>query len=1388
MLLTPLIGVKKILASLIAAMFQKKPPNIMPACKISGYSLAEMAISTSIIAMLAVGGLAVMQKKNDSAQAKETLTKLAKIETALKGYIRANGFIPCPAPPASLERDAVFGASVSYDTSITNHICNGGGLVNETGAVPVRTIGLNDSYSYDGWGRKFTYRSASGSGNVADFSNPQFKANIAIIDAKGIAKTNINQPPPYNDGAIYVIISYGANGKNAAYLRNSTATPSGAIGVEEKNTDHTRNIYVQNEKTLLFDDIVIYGTAAKLTPQQIMESPVKIDDKICDTAQSIATGGRSNLNIYVTSASNNAIQNASSNADAIYRSASILANLCKNRRLAETFKPERVSGMAIWLDANDKGTLFTGSDCTTGGMPANNATIGCWKDKSGNSMDFTQTNPASQPKYATNIVNNNNVIDFSEGGYFTSASQVSRNQFISTNGDETTIFFVSKQIDGGGVLFNWATTQNSNRIGIEIIGKLQSFYFPNDSTGKLSGSSDVTTDNHVTTLRRDKFTQSIYMDSSLYASQASPTLSMQNGTSNISLGSYGGSNTLWRGKLAEIMVYKRALSKTERNKVEEYLADKWGIALTSSTSTCQTGMVFHKSANNPQGSCQCPSGQVLIRDLHTANACYTNIVSSTTTSQCVTVNSVPTYSPTPSKGGMVLWLDANDCSTIKIPENNTQPLVSRWADKSGIGNDATQQYLTSRPLYLQGVQNGLPAIRFDGADDKMTVPINISRTSMPSVTISTVYQMRNGGGQGQALWGQDNGQWDRFVMLMDQSTPGLNNNGPSNGAATQLSKRMEQVNTWQILTTSFSYPGTSNAWVNGQSTINHGKGFKEVPGDAGDESITLGNIGSGNNATYPAKVDIGEMIAYNYALSNKQRGKLEAYLSQKWGIMLDATIPQKNINPNTVPGLQLWLDANDSTSLYTGSDCTTGQSPLNGALIGCWADKSGNANNAGKVTNGTYESSPSYVTSAINGNPIIRFNGSSAYLRIGTSLLASMSGGVATGATVFIVATTTTTTSTTTSQHSSIMELYPYTGGIYFNVHLPWYDDSTVYWDNDGASTQTGTGRLTTPWTSSMNDTPNLWTMDSVGTSQMDIWHNGALRATQNTAKLGQYGNSFSLDIGRYNHYSAGYYGFYNGDIAEILIYNTPLSTTTRQEIEEYLGGKWDIKTISGPQLWLDAADASTIYNSIDCTTTKASANGKVGCWKDKSGNAYHAVQETPQNQPSYVYGAAPNPVVRFPGVASGLAVSTNLNITAPYSIYIVTEYYGATQGRILQSANSGTNWALGLVSGKFGYYTASGWVSLNSDSAGKSNWGILAGINDASNAYYYKNGAAPRRSSYVGAPGNIVLGGGAAGNCCVDSSQADIAELIVYNSVLSSSQNDSVNRYLGDKWGVSVP
>ena len=65
----------------------------------------------------------------------------------------------------------------------------------------------------------------------------------------------------------------------------------------------------------------------------------------------------------------------------------------------------------------------------------------------------------------------------------------------------------------------------------------------------------------------------------------------------------------------------------------------------------------------------------------------------------------------PPSEGLVLWLDADDEHSLSKDDDGR---VSRWADRSGLENDASQSQPENRPRWETYALGGRPVVHFDG--------------------------------------------------------------------------------------------------------------------------------------------------------------------------------------------------------------------------------------------------------------------------------------------------------------------------------------------------------------------------------------------------------------------------------------------------------------------------------------------------------------------------------------------------------------------------------------------------------------------------------------------------------------------------------------------------
>lgn len=228
---------------------------------------------------------------------------------------------------------------------------------------------------------------------------------------------------------------------------------------------------------------------------------------------------------------------------------------------------------------------------------------------------------------------------------------------------------------------------------------------------------------------------------------------------------------------------------------------------------------------------------------------------------------------------------------------------------------------------------------------------------------------------------------------------------------------------------------------------------------------------------------------------------------------------------------------------------------------------------------------------------------------------------------------------------------------------------------------------------------------------------------------------------------------------------------------------------------WLDASDASTRFT--DAGVTPAGNGDPVYLWKDKSGNNNSATAtNTTTQRPAYNSTAlSGNSAIRFDptggvGVdADAMLISTGLNITGttPYTVFIVDQYYGANQGRTMQSTSQ--NWLIGKWQGQNGFHVNGAWVSGPSGHTAGTNAptigaGTVTGVPGQS-SYYINAINSTDSSAPTGGPGSFALG--AAGVYPNEVSNSDISEIIVYTRALNIAERRIVENYLSSKYNVGT-
>lgn len=221
--------------------------------------------------------------------------------------------------------------------------------------------------------------------------------------------------------------------------------------------------------------------------------------------------------------------------------------------------------------------------------------------------------------------------------------------------------------------------------------------------------------------------------------------------------------------------------------------------------------------------------------------------------------------------GLILWESADVGAYLDAgitPAADNDP-VQQWNDRSPNVNDFTQPVAGFRPVLKTGILNGLPVMRFDGADDFMDVIFAGGPIATPN-TVFIVFDFIAGtfmfdnvaGGAGRTIMGYS-------VCVGGQLSI------TANGCAANV--------TYPIVPpTGFKLFGT--VFDGGASEIRENGIVVAGPGNAGVNVWDSMRIAKGSNASPQSQMDIAEVLVYNAALNNSQRQSIETLLMSKYAL------------------------------------------------------------------------------------------------------------------------------------------------------------------------------------------------------------------------------------------------------------------------------------------------------------------------------------------------------------------------------------------------------------------------------------------------------------------------------------------------------------------------
>jgi len=265
-------------------------------------------------------------------------------------------------------------------------------------------------------------------------------------------------------------------------------------------------------------------------------------------------------------------------------------------------------------------------------------------------------------------------------------------------------------------------------------------------------------------------------------------------------------------------------------------------------------------------------------------------------------------------------------------------------------------------------------------------------------------------------------------------------------------------------------------------------------------------------------------------------------------MLLFASAARAATIPTSISGLDVWLDGSDASTLFTDAAGTT-QVSTNGSSVALWKDKSGNSNNARAWADLPSANSPTYTASAFGGKSALTFNGSQG--------LNNLTYAWPTGVDVFAVVSANKWSSDNgytfvlSSKPATYVAGIALTGGAYDG----WSTNEVLAYGNNWPSTPTpSTPRVNAPYgTLSDGQAAILDVALSSSVAQIVLNGTGLTPTYQIANDTIQPKTGFNVAVNPDGDQR------WQGNIAELLIFNRTLSAGEANDVGYYLQEKYGI-------------------------------------------------------------------------------------------------------------------------------------------------------------------------------------------------------------------------------------
>ena len=300
------------------------------------------------------------------------------------------------------------------------------------------------------------------------------------------------------------------------------------------------------------------------------------------------------------------------------------------------------------------------------------------------------------------------------------------------------------------------------------------------------------------------------------------------------LGDGPNAGTNYASAVNEFAAFTGALTDSQRQSVEGYLAWKWG--LQRATPSIPETHYFYKF---PPAT-------------------------------------VAPFSPI-ALGGLALWLDAADEITVQVSSGTS---VTGWSDKSGNSRNFALASGSGNPTYSTNVKNGLSAVTFNGTNQALRNDAFVFPNSAYTIFAVQYLASTTGAANGYQRLIHGGPSADTNALFVGTQTGNVavftGNAGDWNDTTALANPAVSNLTVWRIVSLTVSagslatfVDGSANTVKTGTTGAFTGLDIGSRPGDPRQQSWN----------GY-----VSEILVYNSALTTHARRQVEGYLAWKWGM------------------------------------------------------------------------------------------------------------------------------------------------------------------------------------------------------------------------------------------------------------------------------------------------------------------------------------------------------------------------------------------------------------------------------------------------------------------------------------------------------------------------